>query len=133
MIDLNLITTIAKVLPETLQAAFKRNGARKKEFKRAVAALQTAVLDTQVYVSALDDGKRPDRTVEIRLVDLWKAAAGAFYGLDGGLAEKFHLKAEYWTDPEAWTSDQIKGAGIALDHVSTLTKQLLYESNQKGR
>lgn len=66
-------------------------------------------------------------TEEHRLVGLWSTAANSFYTLDGALAARLQLKAEYWTQPELWSSDQVRDAGIALDHVAAYTHQLLHE------
>ena len=42
-------------------------------------------------------------------------------------------EAEYWTNPKLWTGAEVREAGIALDRVAELTRQLLYESKPKNR
>ena len=86
-----------------------------------------AVLETQVYAASLGRGSRVNRTKEIELVSKWRNAAEGFYTLDGALAERLQLKAEYWTEPESWTDQEVHDAGIALGHVAERTRQLLYE------
>jgi hypothetical protein len=122
---------IAEYVTGVLDAVLKRSAATQEQIKKAVAELQAAVLETLQYVSSLEGGKPPDRQAEAHLVSLWKVAAGAFYGIDGTLAERLQLKAEYWTNPESWTGAEVREAGIALDHVAELTRQLLYESKPK--
>jgi hypothetical protein len=106
----------------------KANKETRNQWKTAVSELQKAVLQTKVYVSALDCGEPVSRRTEKQLVALWRDAANGFYDLDGTLAERLQLKAEYWTQPQAWTGQQVRDAGIALDHVAEYTRQLLHES-----
>ena len=102
--------------------------ATRERWKQAIAVLQTAVLETQSYVARVGRGEAADRAVEHQLFNRWAAASNAFYSLDGPLAARLQLKAEYWTDPEAWTSEQVREAGISLDHVAQYTRQLLHEA-----
>jgi hypothetical protein len=113
----------AKVIGKIARA----NKETREQWKTAVSRLQKAVLQTKLYVSALDRGEPMNRRTEHRLVALWGDAATEFYDLDGSLASRLQLKAEYWTQPEGWTSQQVRDAGIALDHVAEYTRQLLHE------
>lgn len=132
MLNLSEIKAIADYLTTVLNSFLKRNDTTREESKKAVGELQTAVLETLLYVSSLKKGEQPDRHAETHLVSLWKAAANAFCGIDGALAERLQLKAEYWTDPKSWSSHEVREAGIALDHVAELTRQLLYASKIKS-
>ncbi len=125
--DLVALKGVADYAARIVSGIAKANKETRDQWKTAVSGLQKAVLQTKVYVSALDRGKPISRRTEQRLVALWKDAAIGFYDLDGSLAERLQLKAEYWAQPEAWTSQQVRDAGIALDHVAEYTRQLLRE------
>jgi hypothetical protein len=78
-------------------------------------------------VAALDRTSPRDRGVEAQLSTLWQQASIAFYGIDGQLAERLQLKAEYWTQPEQWSDQQVADANISLQRVAEYTRQLLHE------
>lgn len=127
MIDPAMLKAVADYAARVIGAVVNADTATRTRWKTAVEQLQDSVLQTQLYVSTLDRAQLPDRTVEERLVGLWRVAATAFYGLDGALAERLQLKAEYWTQPDLWSAQQVRDAGIALEHVAQLTRQLLRE------
>jgi hypothetical protein len=125
--DLIALRTAADYASNALRAIANQSAERKANWKMAVSLLQQAVLETQAYVASLDRGRAAQLSKKHRLVRLWGAAAASFYTLDGDLAARLQLKAEYWTQPESWTSQQVRDAGIALEHVAACTRQLLYE------
>ncbi len=114
-------------LAEILKWLQSQASARGTRTQQAVMCLQAAALQTNLHDSNLKRGGSRDVVREGELAVLWSAAAGAFYRLDPDLAERFQLKSEYWTMPEAWTADQISGAGISLERITELTRQLLRE------
>jgi hypothetical protein len=127
--DWTLLKIAAESATKLLPTLLRKNARMRKEWKTAISKLQVAVLETQLYAASLERGKRVNRKEERKLVGKWRAAAEEFYGIDGALAERLQLKAEYWTTPESWTAQEIHDAGIALQHVAERTRQLLYESN----
>jgi hypothetical protein len=106
---------------------------RGKRMEDAVRALQTAAIQTNLYEVARRKRDTRDTGREADLASLWSAAATAFYRLDADLAERLQLKAEYWTDPEAWTSEQVRSARIGLQQITELTRQLLREGGGARR
>ena len=90
---------VAEYVTEVLDTVLKRGAATQEQIKKAVAELQTSVLETLQYVSCLEGGKPPDRQAEVHLVSLWKAAAGAFYGIDGALAERATAESRVLDEP----------------------------------
>ncbi len=126
--DLALLKTAADYAAAVIRGVIRAEATTKLRWKKAVGHLQDAILQTQVYVSSLDRGEHVNRSREAALVTLWRTAATHFYGLDGDLAQRLQLKAEYWAEPESWTSQQVQDAGIALQHLSEYVRQLLYES-----
>ncbi len=125
--DLVALKGAADYAAKVVSGIAKASKETRAQWETAVSGLQKAVLETKVYVSALARGEGISRPTEQRLVILWRDAATGFYDLDGSLAERLQLKAEYWAEPEAWTSQQVRDAGIALDHVAEYTRQLLRE------
>jgi hypothetical protein len=116
--------TFLTALIEWLHTQVLITGDRKEA---AIKALQTAALQTNVYDASLSRGEARNPAREIELVSLWSSAASGFYRLDPQLAERLQLKAEYWTDPESWTPEQVHSAHISLQQITHLTRQLLHE------
>ncbi len=110
--DLTLVKTAADYALKAIKGLRTADAETRKEWKTALPRLQKAVLETQLYLAPREDGQVIDRDAEKRLVRLWRDAASAFYTLDGKLATKLQLKAEYWTEPDAWSRQQIVDAGI---------------------
>jgi hypothetical protein len=125
--DLTLVKTAADYALKAIDAIKNADSRTREEWKAALPKLQKAVLETQLYLAPRAEGQSADRQAETRLVRLWRDAATAFYTLDGELAARLQLKAEYWTEPEAWSRQQIVDAGISLQHVAEHTRQLLHE------
>ena len=116
--DLTLLKTVADYAAAAIGAVIRGDETARLQWKGAVSQLQDAVVQTEMYVTSLDRGQQVDRSREGSLVTLWRTAATQFYGLDGDLAQRLQLKAEYWTRPESWTNQQVRDAGIALQHLS---------------
>ena len=127
MAELTLIIAFADRLAAWLKNLLDADVETRTRWKGAVQLLQEAVLSTKAYVAQLDRGKPANREVERSLSDAWQRTAGAFYGLDGSLAERLQLKGEYWIQPEIWTDQQVLDANISLQHVAEYTRQLLRE------
>ncbi|MCC2644047.1 MAG: hypothetical protein K0S45_4460 [Nitrospira sp.] len=122
---------LSKAALELLKTVFKRISTSNKEtrdsWRAAVSSLQVAVLETQTYVATVERGASLNRQREAELVVHWRNAAVGFYQLDGKLAESLQIKATYWTQPEAWSMEQVHEAEISLQHVAEYTRQLLRE------
>ena len=125
--DLTLVKAAADYALKAIDAIKRADSRTRGKWEAALPRLQKAVLETQLYLALRADGQPTDRRAETRLVRLWRDAASAFYRLDGELSARLQLKAEYWTEPEAWSREQISDAGISLQHVAEHTRQLLLE------
>ena len=122
------LLAVLETVTTVLKSVMARDGGTRQKWSTAVAALQEAVIATKTYTAGLERGESQHRKREGELAQLWARAGNRFYGLDGALAERLHLKGDYWTQPEAWTHQQVLDLGIAFDHVANLTSQLLHES-----
>ncbi len=90
----------------------------------AVKAVLLALNETKAYVADWKSGQRV-RERELLLVRLWTDAAVAVRRKDRDFAHQLQMKAQYWTDPERWTPEDVKRAGIQIDAVSDLARSLL--------
>jgi hypothetical protein len=124
--------TAAKPLTDFLLHLLGASHVTRELWRDAVAALGAAAIQTRGYVSDVERGQRPtDRETEMKLAVAWQQAGAKFYALDPILAERCHLKAGYWAQPNLWTDEQVREAGIALSDVERLTAQLLTEKRPR--
>ena len=123
-IDAALFKVLSAQAVKALGWLLNSDADKKAPLKAATEKLQVAVLRTLLYINA----KQQSKETEAELVDRWREASTAFYGLDNELAERLQLKAEYWTSPDSWTDDEVREAGISLNRVAVFTRQLLHES-----
>ena len=114
-------------VPVLLQWLKEQMSAKGHRQEAAIRALQTAVLETNLYETALGRGDQRNLERQRELMGLWGAAAASFYRFDPDLTERLQLKAEYRTDPESWTRENLRGARISLQEITELTRQLLRE------
>lgn len=59
----------------------------------------------------------------------WSQAGLAILGLKDPphqLAERYFVKAEYWSDPDPWTDERIKFSKIRLDEITRESRALLF-------
>jgi hypothetical protein len=117
---LKWIPLVGTVLGDQLQTSRDQ----RQRLREAIAKLLLAVTETRAYAARSTPARETQR--EHGLARLWSEAAAAFYQVDGALAERLQLKAEYWTDPDAWTALQVRDAHISLDEVAARARQMLY-------
>jgi hypothetical protein len=91
----------------------------------ALQGLLTALNTTKVYIAHRERGELIDREKEARLVELWTAAAVQIRRSDEHLAMRLQAKAEYWTNPENWTADEVRENRFQIDQISHEAKKLL--------
>ena len=104
----------------------------------AVSALSAAALETRKSLARYKaQGARGVRS-DPKLVELWRQASLSLIRVDGALARRCLIKADYWANPSHWTRSRVEEAGIALDDVfdaalnlvSTVT---MLQQPQQGR
>ena len=101
-----------------------RLDARQVRADAAVKAVLLAVNETKAYITDWNNGIR-SRERELHLVRLWTDAAVAIRHNDRDFAHQLQMKAEYWTDPEKWTSDDVERVGIPINVVAERARSLL--------
>lgn len=101
----------------------KRGLDRNDQLDLTLSALIAATRETQIYVAR----KIQDLPTEALLAKLWHTAAVAMRRFDSDLTDRLYLKGTYWTEPAAWTNDDVKNARITLDEMHEICRQLLIE------
>lgn len=91
----------------------------------AVRAVLTAVNKTKSYIACLERGNPIDSKAEAELVELWTAASVHIRRTDPDLAERLQRKAEYWTNPENWTDEDVTKNRIKIDEIAEEGRRLL--------
>lgn len=91
----------------------------------AVRSVLTAVNRTKRYLAARERGESIDRKIEGDLVELWTTASVHIRRTDSDLSMLLQEKAEYWTNPENWTQEEVVSNGIQIDKIAEQGKQLL--------
>ena len=99
---------------------------------RALAdALSSAVAiahRTLEYIAQQRRTGQRDLKKEAALSTGWREAGLKLAALpepESELAERYFIKAEYWTYPEAWTDERIDAAGIRLEEISQESRRVL--------
>ena len=83
----------------------------------ALRAVSHALNETRIYYSGLERGKERNYDIEDQLSRYWAAAAIPIRHLDGELAMICEQKSEYWLNPDQWSPNDVKRAGIQLEKV----------------
>jgi hypothetical protein len=91
----------------------------------AIRKVWQAVDETKMFLAAVRRGKAIDNEPNPQLVRLWSEAALAIAYIDEDLAQRLRMKAEYWSDPTNWSSQEVIKAKIAIDAVAAETRRLL--------
>lgn len=102
-----------------------QNERKQERDDAAVKSVLTAVNTTKRYLARRKRGEPIDRDAEAELVRLWTTAAVHIRRTDSDLAMRLQNKAEYWTNPENWTQDEVVSNGIHIDKIAEEGKRLL--------
>lgn len=116
--------------------------ARKAERLAVTEALTSAVNianRTIRYIARRRNGDAKDPQEESALSQGWAEAGGKLLQVPTGnnaetkkyfntLANRFFLKAQYWSDPESWTDTKVDAAKICLDELAKEARETLLAS-----
>ncbi len=128
MNDVSSLLDVFDRVKQFLREMRDKREKRLEDEKLALKSLQDALIETRLYLAQLQDGKRVSRKTEASLARLWSTASVSFWRINPDLAPRLELKAEYWTNPKAWTKSDIQAAGIQIDEISAITRDLLGET-----
>lgn len=91
----------------------------KRELKdNALRAISTALTETKLYYRDRQSGKPRNMDTEAQLAKYWAAAAIPLRHIDQDLAMTCEHKADFWTGPDNWTSEEVEKVGIKLEDVT---------------
>ncbi|EHP41243.1 hypothetical protein OR16_21131 [Cupriavidus basilensis OR16] len=91
----------------------------KRELKdNALRAISMALLETKLYYRDRAKGKPRNMDVEAQLSKYWGAAAIPLRHIDQELAMTCEYKADFWTDPDNWSDEELERVGIKLEDVT---------------
>lgn len=127
-----MIDVILNNLMELLSSLNERGKDRRELKDRALRAVSTALIETQIYYAGLERGNERDSEVETQIAKYWSAAAIPLRHFDSDLAITCETKGEYWINPENWNGDEKMRARIQLDKVADAYKQLLSPAYKKN-
>lgn len=91
----------------------------------AVRSVLTAVNTTKRYLASRQRGEPVDHDIEAELVELWTSASVHIRRTDPELSMRLQEKAEYWTDPENWTGEEVASNRIQIDEIAKEGRRLL--------
>ncbi len=84
---------------------------QKHEFLKVASK---AIRRTLSYIR--DENKRDTKTEE-ELSELWANVALAARPFDSNLAERCYLKGNYWANPNNWSDEEVRNAGIEIERI----------------
>jgi hypothetical protein len=113
---------VAKYLPFFAQQREMRTTAE----TNAIRAICEAVDETRIHLLSLTGEGPESRRPSSELARLWRNAALEFRTIKPSLANRLRLKAEYWTDPQSGSPEQIRQARIRIDEVAETARDLLH-------
>ena len=58
-------------------------------------------------------------------MELWTSASVHIRRTDSDLAQRLQKKADYWTNPENWSDEEVVNNGIQIDKIADEGERLL--------
>lgn len=136
MLDIPALLNVADSVRNWFTFLHKEKTDQNERERRALKALYAALMETSMYFRRLDsphlaktkrEQKEFQRDIakEEALARLWTEASVELRDVDQDLAERCFFKAQYWTNRDAWTSEDVHNANIALQKVTRDAQDLL--------
>jgi hypothetical protein len=110
---MSIIDSLPQATAGVLNWLQARSNHKQNQADAAVRAVLVATNATTAYIVDWEKGDR-DRNEEKQLGRLWSEAAAAIRRFDQEFAFALERKAQYWTNPDTWSQDDVQRAGIAL-------------------
>lgn len=113
---------IIKELYKELKERAAKKTKKKDELYDAIEAVNKAANRTTIYITkSLNGTYKSDQ----ELSDLWMDAAKAVRELDDDLYLRLLAKAEYWSNPQDWSDEDVQSARITLEEIKKGSKELI--------
>ena len=104
----------------------------RERYQEALEAVYTALNETRIYLGSLDSKSllntanlSRNKEKEANLSRLWTQASTKMRNVDHQWAIICFEKGGYWANPEAWSDDELKEAGIKIEDVIKEAQELL--------
>ena len=85
----------------------------------------TALNEPRIYLGGLEQRKPRNPDTEATLSRLWTTASTKIREIDRSWAMRCFQKGDYWANPDNWTEDDVKKAGIGINEVFEKAQDLL--------
>jgi len=118
--DVDIFPTMLKEVSGWTRTLLERHDQRTESVGHALKSIAVASNETRAYVAKIRDNPNaatPDQAAA--LAKLWTEAGTDIYRVNPQLAERFFMKAEYWSDPVGW---ERSGRDLVLIDLDTLTE-----------
>jgi len=136
LLDIPILLNLADSLRNWLGFLSKEKTDQNERERKALKALYAALMETSMYFRRLDsphlartkrEQKEFQRDIarEEALARLWTEASVELRDVDEDLATRCFFKAQYWTNRDAWTAEDVHNANIALQRVTRDAQALL--------
>jgi len=110
----------------TLVLSMKQhNKINDKKYQKALMAIYEATTKTKNYIASLETRQNHAKKKERELSELWINAGVTLRTIDSDLAQRCIIKADYWSNPNQWTDEQIKNSRITLDEIIIESRDLI--------
>jgi hypothetical protein len=111
--EIALFEAIIKVLAEIKNFKISRTKNKERVFN-AVEKIREAANKTKHYYASLKNDKEEPN---INLSQTWMEAARAVRELDQNLYQRLLDKADFWANPNNWTTEMLEARNIYLDEI----------------
>jgi hypothetical protein len=121
-----IFVTMIQQVKSWIDGLNQRKTQQTNQIRSALKAVAFATTETRSYFAMIRDDKNSgSRDQERALAHLWEEAGIEIATVNRDLAERFFMKAEYWSDPKGWTLAGRDSSAIELDQLSEAARRAL--------
>lgn len=110
------------ILIKEVKEIFDKKAQKKQKAYEAIEAIYKAANRTSFYITMNQNGTYKSN---LELSDLWLETAAKVRDLDESLYEQLLMKAEYWSNPENWSNEDVKRTRIGLLEIKRAAREIL--------
>lgn len=117
MIEIANLKTLFDVGVTIIKEMKSQNVVDEDKYDLALLSLYAATTETKNYISSITNVKKHDKEKELQLSELWNKAGVNLRRINNNLAYRCIVKADYWSNPNEWTDDDINESNISLNKI----------------
>ncbi|MHC1777562.1 MAG: hypothetical protein AB9834_19345 [Lentimicrobium sp.] len=110
------------ILIKEVKEIFDKKTQKKQKAYEAIEAIYKAANRTSFYITMNQNGTYKSN---LELSDLWMETAVKVRDLDLALYEQLLMKAEYWSNPQNWSNEDVKTTKIGLLEIKRAAREIL--------